>query len=165
MAIERNPDGLFVDEFVDSLVKWKVMSPEKMVDKMHIRYLPGTVKFPSIDSPHLDYPVRITEGKRQRRTVEINNHSGDGGIDICCNTVLKAEHNTGIRITIITKFVISEQQTRADSVGDLCPAVRDRYQEGVAFFHQYQYLFICRKILLTFGLTCCRYRSLEMYMC
>src|SRR5512137_1736810 len=103
------------------------MSPEKMVDKIHIRYLPGAVNFPPIDSPHLDYPVRITKGKRQRWTVEINNHSGDGGIDICCNTVLKSEYNTGIGITIITKFVISEQQTRADGFGDLCPTMRDGY--------------------------------------
>jgi hypothetical protein len=147
---------MFVDKFVDSLVKWKVMSPKKMVDEMHIRHLPGAVNFTSVNCPHLDYPVRITEGKRQRRAVEINNHSGDGCIDICCNPFLKTKHNPGIGITIITKFVIIEQQTRADAFRDLCPTVRDRYQEGVAFFHQYQHLFIWRQILLTFGLTYCQ---------
>jgi hypothetical protein len=142
MAIERNPDRLFVDEFVDPLVKRKVMSPEKLVNELHIRHLPGAVHFPPVNCPHLDYPVRIAEGKRQRRAVEINNHSGDRCIDICCNPVLKTEHNTGIGITIITKFVIIEQQTRSDAFRDLCPTVRDRYQEWVAFFHQYQHLFI-----------------------
>jgi hypothetical protein len=135
MAIERNPDGVPVDKFVDPLVKWKVMSPEKLVNEMHIRYLPGTVYLSPVNCPQLDYSVRISERKRQRRAVEINNHSGDGRIDICSNPVLKSEYNTGEGVTIIPKFVIIEQQTRADAFRDLCSPVRDRYQEWVAFFH------------------------------
>jgi hypothetical protein len=80
-------------------------------------------------------PSGSAERQRQRRAVEINNHTGNGCIDICYNPVLESKHNTGEGVTIITKFVIFEQQTRADAFRDLCSPVRDRYQEWVAFFH------------------------------
>ena len=39
------------------------------------------------------------------------------------------------------------------------PAVRDGYQERVAFFHRYQQMDYCREILLTFG--CWQYNDKE----
>ena len=94
------------------------------MDEVHIRHLPGSVNLPAINCPHLDNPVRIAEGERQRRTVEINNHPGDWGIDISNNTVLETEHNAGIRITVIMEILI-EQQKRADDFRDFSTAVRD----------------------------------------
>jgi hypothetical protein len=111
------------------------MNPEKLVNEMHIRHLPGTVYLPPVNCPQLDYPVRVAERKRQRWAVEINNHTGNGCIDICYNPVLESKHNTGEGVTIITKLVILKQQTRADAFRDLCSPVRNRYQEWVAFFH------------------------------
>ena len=99
----------------------------------------------------LDDPVRIAQGKRQRGAVEVDNHPGDGGIDICCDPVLVAEDHTGSRITIIPEFLIRKKQQRADRVGHFCAAMGHGYQERVAFFHRYQQMDIGRDILLTFG--------------
>jgi hypothetical protein len=114
-----------VDEFVDSLVKWEIMGLQKLMDEVHIRHLPGAVNLPAINCPHFDDPVRIAERERQRGTVEIDNHPGDGCINISDNTILKPEHNTGTGIAVITEFVFFEQQKRADDFRDLCTAVRD----------------------------------------
>jgi hypothetical protein len=125
MAVECNPDGLPVDEFIDSLVKWKIMGLQKLMDEVHIRYLPGAVNLPPVNCPYFDDPVGIAEGERQRGPVEIDNHPGDGCINISDNTVTKSEHNTSRGIAIVTEFVIFEQQKRAYDFRDLCTAVRD----------------------------------------
>jgi len=137
MTVKCNPYGLSVYEFIDVLVEWEIMGPEQGVDERHIRHLPGSVNLPAINCPHLDNPVRIAEGERQRRTVEINNHTGNGGIEISNNAVLETEHNAGIRITVIVEIVLIEQQKRADDCRDFSTAMRDSYQEREAFFHHY----------------------------
>jgi hypothetical protein len=125
MAVECNPDGLPVDKFVNSLVKWKIMGFQKLMDEAHIRHLSVAVNLPAINCPHFDDPIRIAEWERQRGTVEIHNHSGNGCINISDNTILKSEHNTGRGITVITEFVLFEHQERADDFRDLNTAVRD----------------------------------------
>jgi hypothetical protein len=125
MAVEGNPDGLPVDQFVDSLVKWKIMVHEKGMNEVHIRHLPRAVNLPAINCSHFDDPIRIAKGERERRTVEINNHPGDGCINISSDTVLKTEHNTGLGITVIPEFILLEQQERADDLRDFSTAVRD----------------------------------------
>ena len=122
MAVERNPDRVPVDELIDLLVKREVMSQEQAVNKVHIRHKPGTVDFPAIDRPRLDDPVRIAQGKRQRGTVEIDNHAGDGGIDIRRHPALVAEDNTGTGIAIIPEFLIGKKSAAGGQAqGLLCP--------------------------------------------
>ena len=65
MAVERNPDGLPVDELIDSLVIGEIMGLEKVMDEIHIRHSPGPVDIPAINRPHFDDPVGIAGGKRQ----------------------------------------------------------------------------------------------------
>ena len=48
-------------------------------------------------------------GERQRGTVEIDNHPGDGRINIGCHPVSESEYIPGTGITIITEFIIVEQ--------------------------------------------------------
>jgi len=110
MAVERNPDRVPVDELIDLLVIREVMGHEQAVDEVHVRHQPGTPDFRAIDRPYLDDPVRIAQGKRQRGTVEVDNHPGDRGIDICFDLVLVAEDQTGSRITIIPEVLIRKKQ-------------------------------------------------------
>jgi hypothetical protein len=135
MTIERDAYRFPIYEFIDSLVKREIMGPEQVVDEGHVRHPTGVVNLPAINCPHFDNPIRIAEGERQRRTIEINNHPGDGGIDISGNAVFKTEHNTGIGITVITEFVLFKKQKRADDFRDLSSTVRNGYQERIAFFH------------------------------
>jgi hypothetical protein len=51
------------------------MRHEQGMDEAHIRDMPGTVDLPAIDRPDLDNAIRITQRKRQWRTVEVDNHS------------------------------------------------------------------------------------------
>jgi hypothetical protein len=109
MAVERNPDWLPVDELIDSLVIREIMGLEKVMDEMHFRQQPGPVDIPAIDRPHFNNPVRIAGGKRQWRTVEIDNHPGDGSVNIGCHPVFKSEYPPGEGIAIITEFIVVEQ--------------------------------------------------------
>jgi hypothetical protein len=156
MAVKCNPDRVTVKELIDLLVKREVVGHEQTVDEVHIRHLPGTPDFFPVGRPELDDPVRITQGKRQGGTVEIDNHAGDPGIDICGYPVLVAENDTGQGIAIIPQLLLGKKQERADRIRDFCPTMGDGYQERVALFHQYQQRDIGRDILLTFG---CRHRQ------
>lgn len=109
MAVERNPDGMPVDELIDLLVIRKIMGLEKVMDEMHIRQQPGPVDIPAINRPHFDNPIRIAGGEGQGGAVEVDNHSGDGSVNIGCDPVFKSEYNTGRGIAIMTEFVVIEQ--------------------------------------------------------
>ena len=138
MAVERNPDLVPVNELIDLLVIREIMGHEQAVDEVHIRHQPGTPDFPAIDRHQLDDPVRIPQGERQRGTVEVNNHAGDGGIDICRNPVVVPENNAGQGIAVVPEIFFRQEQPRADMFRDFNPAVRDGYQERGALFHRYQ---------------------------
>jgi len=109
MAVKCNPDGITVDELIDSLVIGKIMGLEKVMDEVHIRQQPGLVDIPAIRCLHLDNPVRISGGERQRGTVEIDNHPGNRSINIGGDPVSKPENITGKGIAIITEFIVVEQ--------------------------------------------------------
>lgn len=109
MAVERNPDGLPVDKLIDSLVIGEIMGLEKVMDEIHIRQQPGPVDIPAINRPHFDNPVRIAGGKRQWGAVEVDNHPGDGSINIGCDPLFKSEYNTGRGIAIITELIVVKQ--------------------------------------------------------
>ena len=109
MAVERNPDGLPVDELIDSLVIREIMGLEKVMDEIHIRHSPGPVDIPAINRPHFDDPVGIAGGKRQWGAVDVDNHPGDGSINIGCHPVFKSEYPPGTGIAIITEFIVVEQ--------------------------------------------------------
>jgi hypothetical protein len=109
MAVERYPHGLPVDELIDSLVIGEIMGLEKVMDEIHIRQQPGPVDIPAINRPHFDNSVRIAGGKRQWGAVEVDNHPGDGSINIGCDPVFKSEYTTGTGIAIITEFIVVEQ--------------------------------------------------------
>jgi len=109
MAVKRNPDGLPVDELIDSLVIGKIPGQEKVMNETHIGYQPGTVDIFAINRLHFDYPVRIAEREGQWGAVEVDNHPGDWGINVGCNPVFKSEYPPGTGIAIITKVSIVEQ--------------------------------------------------------
>ena len=109
MAVERNPDWLPVDELIDSLVIREIMGLEKVMDEMHFRQQPGPVDIPAINRPHFNYPVRIAGGKRQWRTVEVDNHPGDRSVNIGCDSVFKSEYTMGTGIAIIIEFIVVKQ--------------------------------------------------------
>ena len=109
MAIERKADRLPVNELIDVLVIREIMGPEKVMDEMHIRQHSGPVDIPAVNRPHFDNPVRIAGRKRQWGTVEVDNHPGDGCINIGCYLVFKSENSPGTGIAIITKVSILEQ--------------------------------------------------------
>jgi hypothetical protein len=109
MAVERNPDWLPVDELIDSLVIREIMGLEKVMDEMHVRQQPGPGDIPAINRLHFNNPVRIAGGKRQWGTVEVDNHPGDGSINMGSHPVFKSEYTTGKGIAIITEFIVVEQ--------------------------------------------------------
>jgi hypothetical protein len=75
MAVECNPDRMPVNKVINLLVKREIMRHEQGMNDVRIRDMPGTVYFPAIDRPDLDNAIRITQGKRQWRTVEVDNHT------------------------------------------------------------------------------------------
>jgi hypothetical protein len=109
MAVKCDPDRFPVDELIDSLVIGEVMSLKKVMDTGHIGQLPGPVDLPAIDSLCFDDSVRIAEGEWQWRTVKVNNHSGDGCINISRDAIFVSEYDTGIGIAIIPEIIISNQ--------------------------------------------------------
>jgi hypothetical protein len=121
------------------------------MDEAHVRDKPGTVDLPSVDRPELDYAIRITQGERQWWTVEVDNHPRYWGIDISLDPVLVSKDDPGLGVAIVQEFFIGEEQPWANTIRDGCPAVRDGYQERVAFFHHYQQMDIRRALLLIFG--------------
>ena len=148
MAVERDLYRVPVDKFIDLLVIREIIIHKKTMNEIHTRYLPGTPDCPAINSLQFDDTVGIPQGKRKRGTVEIDNHAGDGGIDICSHPVPEPEDNAGHGITIIPEILITEKKPRADVKGGFYPAVGDRYQERKTFFHHYQQMDCCRDILL-----------------
>jgi hypothetical protein len=109
MAVERNHNGLLVDELINSLVIGEIMGLEKVMDEIYIRRQAGPVDIPAINRPHFNNPVRIAGGKRQWGTVEVDNHPGDGSVNIGCHPVFKSEYPPGTGIAIITEFIVVEQ--------------------------------------------------------
>jgi hypothetical protein len=94
------------------------------MDEVHIRDMPGTVYLPAIDRPELDNAIRITQGKRQWRTVQINNHTRHRGIDICLDPVLESKYDPGLGIAIVPEFFVSKKKSWANTIRYSCTAVR-----------------------------------------
>jgi len=114
------------------------MGHEQPVDEGHTGHLPGTPDILPVDRPELDDPVRVTQGKRQGRPVEVDNHPGDRGVGICGYPVPESEDGPGQRIAIIPQILLREEQARADGIWDFCPAMGNGYQERRALFHRDQ---------------------------
>jgi hypothetical protein len=126
VTVKCNSDRSAINELVDSLVIGEIIGFKEMMDMLHIRQLTRPIDLTAIDGLYFYDPIRIPQGKGKWRTVEINNHTGNGCINICSDTVFVPEYHAGIRITIISEFIIPKQYMRADTLRDFNPPVGDR---------------------------------------
>jgi hypothetical protein len=109
MAVEGNPDGMLVYKLINSLVIGEKMGSEKVMDEIYIRQQPLPVDIPPINCPHFDNSIGIAGRERQWGAVEVDNHPGDGSINIGSHPVFKSEYTPGTGIAIITEFIVVEK--------------------------------------------------------
>ena len=74
MAVKCNSYIVLIDKLVNSLVVGKIIGFEEVMYNSYIRQMPGPVNRSAIDCLHLNDPIRIMRGQRQRGTIKIDNH-------------------------------------------------------------------------------------------
>ena len=126
MAVERDLHRVFIDQLVYPLVEREIIRHQEPVSERHVRELPLAVNILPVDRPHLDDAVGVFSRKRERGAVQVNNHPGDGRVDVCLDTIPEIEDRSGCRVTVIAEILCGEEDPPADFTRHLETAVRDR---------------------------------------